>query len=135
MKVLASLLLAVFPLSTQQASLPSEILILDFRPQIVSRVIARMEGWGSLDSKVRRLRNPCALIFVGQLGARLGEDGYAAFRSVSDGWEACEADLRVKYRMHFTTREIARLWSADPVRYETLFFQIWNQETPWNLQK
>lgn len=127
MRILAALLLSAIPIATQPA-LPPNILILDFRPQHVSRILARIEGWGLRRSRVRALRNPCALTFAGQRHGHRGADGYAAFPTEEAGWLACQADLRAKYKGGMSTRAIVRLWSAEPDRYERLFYRIWNEE-------
>jgi hypothetical protein len=82
---------------------------------MIERVAASIrvhEGWNDLKSLVRRQHNPGALIYAGQPGARLGQSGYAAFKTDAEGMAALLADLRAKTRLGMTLRQIMDCWST-----------------------
>ncbi len=56
--------------------------------------IARQEGWYFLDSPIRHLHNPNALVFAGQLGATRAPNGYAQFSK-----DEADRDLAAKFRV------------------------------------
>lgn len=58
--------------------------------------IARQEGWHKKGSLVRRLRNPGALVYAHQYGARRHRSGFAYFDSEALGWRALDRDVELK---------------------------------------
>jgi hypothetical protein len=85
-------------------------------PSMIERVAASIsvhEGWNDLKSLARRQHNPCALIFVGQPGARKGKNGYAWFKTDAEGMAALLADLRAKSALGMTLRQIMACWSEQ----------------------
>lgn len=71
----------------------------------LARHIARMEGWWAGTTRVRKLNNPGALVFVRQPGAHRSKEAawdfpphlkFARFDSAAAGWDALVRDLRGK---------------------------------------
>lgn len=75
--------------------------------QYLAAYIARMEGYFVEGSLPQRQNNPGALVFVGQRGATLGENGYAHFGNPTLGWEALERDLTAKIGREF---DLGKAW-------------------------
>lgn len=87
---------------------------------MLSQAIAEQEGWLVPGSLVRRLRNPCALVYKAQEGARRGSGGYASFLTDEAGWMACQRDLGAKIALGWPLEKVLKRWSANPRVYPGL---------------
>lgn len=63
---------------------------------VLTHSIAKREGFYVHGSLPQRLNNPCALVYAGQLAAVAHHSGFAKFPTPTDGWFACERDIRKK---------------------------------------
>lgn len=90
-------------------------------PRSIAIVIADIEGWKAPRSLVRRLHNPCAMIFAEQLGAEPGDLGYASYKNDPAGWRSCENDLSMKMDSGMDLSMIIEAWSTSPAVYRRAF--------------
>lgn len=72
--------------------------------------LAKREGAFVAGQIPNRLKNPCALSFAHQQGAVDGERHFAEFKTMADGWAACQRDVDLKRSRGISDAEIYRNW-------------------------
>ncbi len=81
-------------------------------PTTIACAIALTEGWRNPASLTRRLHNPGALVFAGQLGAAADSSGYAHFEREADGWRALQNELISSAPLE-DLAQLARRWDSE----------------------
>lgn len=95
----------------------------------LSLAIAKFEGYFHPDTLPQRMKNPGDLKFAGQMGAEMGESGFARFKTDMQGWEALWNQIALYIRRGDTITSMMEHYAPPSENDTQKYISFINEQT------